>query len=238
MKKILLSICIVCCAATSFAQEQLVVDANAVSRNLTESFNKIKIASNFKLVLSQSAEQGLALSASDNKYLEEIYTEVENNTLKIYSKGGYSRRAKGMQVIVYVAFKELKELNVSGAADVQVLGALSGDFLTIEMSGASVFKGKVNIAKLSLNLSGASTASLTGKSKETDLHCSGASDVNGYELVSGTVKATASGASDIKVFVDQELTADASGASHIYYRGSASKINAKTSGAAEVLKKN
>ena len=109
MKRILLSICLFCCVAFSYAQEQLVVDANAVPRNLTQSFNKIKISSNFKLVLSQAAEQGLALSASDNKYLEEIYTEVENNTLKVYSKGGYSRRTRGMKVIVYVAFKELKE---------------------------------------------------------------------------------------------------------------------------------
>jgi hypothetical protein len=66
---------------------------------------------------------------------------------------------------------------------------------------------------------------------------SGASDLKGFELVTDTCNAHASGASDIRITVNKELNVHASGASGIYYKGPAVIREMHSSGASSVSKK-
>ena len=139
---------------------------------------------------------------------------------------------------VYVSFKDIKKLEASGACDVIVTGSISTASLAIQMSGACDFSGSVKAAVLKLNLSGASDAKISGTAGTAFIESSGASDVKAYDLVTDICKVNVSGASDVFITVNNELTASATGASDIKYKGNALVKEMKSSGASSVSKKN
>lgn len=207
---------------TTTAQKQVVVDPNAEIRPLQGTFNKIKISNGIDLHLSQSSAESLAVSASEQKYKERIKTVIENNVLKIYFDDDKAWRKNSNRMLkAYVSFKELEELDASGASDIIVTGSIEANSFKLNMSGASDFSGDIQATHLSIILSNASDIFITGKTTTTKIESSGASDINGYKLSTDFCSANASGASDIYITVNEIIEANASGASNIYYRGNA-----------------
>lgn len=237
MKRIFILTAVLFFAIKSKAQDQLVVDPNAEMRTLNGSFNSIKVSGGIDLYLSQSGSEAIAVSASEEKYKEGIKTIVENNTLRIYFDGDKGWGMKNRQIKAYVSFKTLELLDASGASDVVVAGKISAAKLILKFSGASDFKGAVAVNSLVLELSGASDVKINGTASVLSIQSSGASDVSAYDLVTDICDANASGASDINITVNKELTARASGASEISYRGSAVLKEVHKSGASSVEKK-
>jgi Putative auto-transporter adhesin, head GIN domain len=236
-KSVILCVVYFLCLACGRTEAQVVVDAHAQVRTLNGDFNKIKVSGSIKVVLSQSDNVALAVSASQDKYIGDIKTVLENNTLRIYSSGESWGGGKSRELTVYLSFKDLTEIQVSGASKVLAPGEMHLEKLRIELSGASEIKADLSIQNLTVQLSGASEARLEGKAKMLDVECSGASDINFYSLQSETCNAVASGASDMEINVTKELNAVASGASHIYYKGEAA-ANVKNSGVSKISKRN
>ena len=136
----------------------------------------------------------------------------------------------------YVSFKQLEKLDASGASDIVVTGEIKVSSLVLKLSGASDFKGAVLVNALNIDLSGASDVSISGTASVVNIESSGASDIKGYDLTSDICTAKASGASDIKITINKELNAHASGASYIYYKGSAVIKDIQSSGASSIRK--
>ena len=84
MKKIWILISCVIISWTANAQKEFVVDANAEMRTISGSFHSIKVSNAIDLYLSQSDQEAIAVSASEDKYKEGIKTVVEDQVLKIY----------------------------------------------------------------------------------------------------------------------------------------------------------
>lgn len=219
------------------AQKQFVVDANAEMRSLNGSFNKIKVSNAINLYLSQSSTESIAVSAAEDKFKAGIKTVVENNVLKIYYDGERSWSGRNRKMKVYVSFKNIDELQASGASDIIVAGTLEVQSLSLNLSGASDFKGDIKANTLSLNLSGASDVTISGTVKQLNIESSGASDVKGYELTADICNASVSGASDVNITVNKELTAHASGASSVNYKGDAVIKDMHSSGASSINKR-
>ena len=219
------------------SQDKMVVDPNASLRTLSGSFSRIKISNAFKVIITQSETESIAVSASEEKFKEGIKTEIVNGTLKIYYDGGNNWTGKDRKLKAYVSFKNLSHLDVSGASDLAGIGKLTMEGLTINVSGASTVKADFFVDNLEVKLSGASKASFSGESGILNVECHGATDLNAYDLKSIKCNATASGASDIDIFVEKELNATASGASNIHYRGNPTVSNVKKSGASNIAKK-
>ena len=68
------------------------------------------------------------------------------------------------------------------------------------------------------------------------MEANGARDFKGYDLVKEICDARASGASDIKITVNKELSDNASGASDVKYKGSGVIRDIKSSGSSSVRK--
>ena len=224
------------CISNTFSQVQLVDDLNAEARNLVGSYNKIIVAGGIDVYLTQSDSEGVAVSASEQKYKDAIKTEIKDNTLKVYFDGDRNWSFKSRNLRAYISFKDLKLLDVSGASDVVVAGKISARNLVMKFSGASDFTGRVEVVTLDLNLSGASDIKISGSASVLTINSSGASDVNGFGLISDICKARASGASDIDISVKEELTAEASGSSEITYRGNPVINGVNKSGSSSVKK--
>jgi hypothetical protein len=238
MKKFFLALVVICFASASRAQNEIVVDPNASIRSLSGSFNTIKISGGIDLYLSQSDNVAVAVSAATENFKEGIKTVIEDGVLRIFYKGDKSWKRKDRKLRVYVSFTELKKIDASGACDIVVAGSLTADALEIQMSGACDFAGMVKLKTLSLNLSGASDVKISGSATMIDIISSGASDVKAYDLVTDNCNANVSGASDINITVNVELNALASGASNVYFKGTALIKEMNSSGSSNISRKN
>jgi hypothetical protein len=237
MKKIILAGISMLFLLAARAQDQLMVDPNASIRTLNGSFNKIRVGHAIKVIITQSGSESLAVSAAEEKYKDEIKTEIVNHTLMIFQKGGNDWKSRDRKLRVYVSFRDLNQLDVNGASDVAVVGKATINELTLNISGASTMKGTFAVQKFDIEMDGASKASLSGDAATLNLECSGAADLNAYDLKIINANVTVSGASDVDISVEKDLNATASGASRIHYKGNAANVNAKTSGASSISRK-
>jgi hypothetical protein len=217
-----------------FAQQ--VNDPNAEIRE-AKNFHGINLSSAFDVYLSQSNEEAVAVSASETKYREHIKVEVKDGILYVgYDSKGLRWSSGNKKLKAYISFKQIDKLNISGACDVFITGTLKTDDFTIDLSGASDLKGKIEVNKLTVDLNGASDMTLNGSAMQLKVEASGASSFKGYELVTDVCNASASGASDIRVTVNKELSAHANGASDVRYKGNGVIKDLKSSGSSKVSK--
>jgi hypothetical protein len=238
MKKFFLVLTIFFAAFSSKAQNDIVVDANASVRTVTGSFDAIKVSGGIDLYLSQSDNIAVAVSASNEDYKEGIRTVIENGILRIFYEGEKGWIKKDRKLRAYVSFSDLKKIDASGACDVFVIGSVTTAALILHMSGACDFSGTVKVATLDINLSGASDAKIAGSAKAVNIKSSGASDVRAFDLVTDVCNANVSGASDVSITINSELTASASGASDITYKGEGIIKEKHSSGASSITKAN
>lgn len=220
-----------------YAQKTIINDPNAQVHQITN-FSAITVSGEIDLYLSQGNEDAIAVSASEPAYRDKIRTSVENNVLKIWYDGkgwGYNQGNKKLKA--YVSFKNINRLSASGAVDVHVNGSIKGNELAIHLTGASDFKGAVETGKLSLKQTGASDVTISGTASTADIEAVGASNLKGYTLETKNCVIRATGASDIKITVHKELTANATGASSISYKGNGVIKEVHSSGASSINKK-
>jgi Putative auto-transporter adhesin, head GIN domain len=231
--KILLLLGVVFFINKSQAQKT-VYDANAQVRNVG-SFTGISVSSAIDLYISMGSEDAVAVSGSDKAYTDAITTEVKNGMLYIgYKSGGVNWGAKSMKA--YVSIKSITKLVASGASDVYVDGSLKATDLSIELSGASDFKGEVNAQNLRLKASGSSDFTISGKASNVKIEVHGSSDVKAFDLITDNCDVEASGSSDVNITVNKQLKATASGSSDIRYKGEATVKEVSSSGSSDIKK--
>ena len=236
MKRILL-ICLSIISLKSFSQETIINDKNAEVRTVG-TFNAIKVSGSINVYLSQGNSDAVAVSASEEKYRDKIKTEVVNNTLRIYFDGDkLSWNIGNKKLRAYVSFRDIRSLEATGASSFKINETISGTDLDVKLTGASNLAGDVKFSKLVADISGASQVKISGRADNIDINASGASDVKGYDLAVDDCSVRATGASDIRITVNKEISVNATGASSIFYQGDAVMTNVHTTGASSVAKK-
>ena len=222
----------------AFSQQTIINDANAQVRSVT-AFSALKVSGGINVYLSQGDDYSLAVSASEDKYRDNIRTEVKNGILDIwYDNDHWGKNSSNKKLRVYLSFKTLERIEGSGASDFIINGTLTSSSIRVKLSGASDIKGEVKIANLSMDLSGASTVTINGSADNLKLDASGASDIKNYDLQVENCIAKLSGASDVRLKITGSITASASGASTLYYEGDPDRKDIATSGASSVSQRN
>ena len=220
------------------AQETIINDKNAQVRSITD-FTGIRVSGGIDIFLSQGDSYSLAVSASDNKYRDNIITDVKGGILVIsYNNDRFRLGAGDKKLRAYISFTMLESLEASGACDVTITGTLNANSMLINLSGECDIKGAVKINDLALNLSGASTVNINGSAENINITASGASDVKNYDLVTQNCVAKLSGACDVRITVRNSISASASGVSTLHYEGDPGKKDVVTSGRSTVSQKN
>jgi len=222
--------------AVGFICQAQVNDPNAEVREAKD-FHGINVSSAFDVYITQSTTEAVAVSASEVKFRDRISVEVKGGILviKYDHEGLWGKGNKKLKA--YISFKNIDKLTISGACDVFIQGGLKAENLSINQSGASDLHGQIDVKKLSVDLSGASDIVVNGTATNMQIEASGASSFKGYDLQTDYCDAKASGASDINITVNKELSAQASGASDVHYKGEGLIRDIKTSGASSVSHK-
>jgi Putative auto-transporter adhesin, head GIN domain len=224
-----------------YTHAQKINDPNAEVRE-AKNFHAISVSSAFDVFISQGDEEVVAVSASEEKYKADIKVEVRDGILRIrfekegkFWKGWNTDKVK---LRAYISFKNIDKLTASGACDIRIQGSIKADNLTVNLSGASDLKeGNINAKKLNADISGASSMNISGSAGELHVEANGASDFKGFDFSVDYCDAHATGASRINITVNKELSARASGASDVHYKGDGLIKDIKTSGASNVSKR-
>lgn len=221
--------------AATAAHGQQINDPNAVVRE-AKNYHGVNVSHSFDVYLSQGTEEAVAVSAANSKDRDQITVEVRDGILYIGLDKGWKWSGGNKKLKAYISVKQLDKLMVSGACDVFIAGTLKVDELLINQSGASDIKGRLEVNKLKVDLSGASDMTISGTATQLSVEASGASDFKGFDLSAEICDVRASGASDIKITVNKELSARASGASDVRYKGNGVITDINSSGSSSVKK--
>lgn len=186
--------------------------AKTETRNV-KGFNKVDASGAVNLEIAAGKDFGLSIETDDN-LLQYIKTEVNGDTLKIYSEGRISPTNK---LNVKLSMPEMVNLELSGASDANVSNAKS-DLVILKASGASKIK-------------------IDGEAIKLKADASGASKIDGQTFKAEDADVDASGASSAIVLATEEVDLKASGASNIYYVGEPKRIKQNASGASSINKK-
>jgi hypothetical protein len=217
MKKRLLTPIVLLINLMAFSQEKIIYDANAEKREVG-SFQSIRVSDGIDLYLSQSAEEGVVVSATEIPQRNKMRTVVENGELKIFVGGG-GFNWKGRKFKAYVSVKTLNKLRATGGSDIIVQGELKLDKLSLELAGGSDFNGQVAVTDLTVDQNGGSDVHMKGSVVNLRIDAHGGSDFKAEELVAEYAIIDVSGGSDATLTVNKEMAAEASGGSDVKYKG-------------------
>ncbi len=182
------------------------------TRNVS-GFKAIEAGNAVNMEITAQKDFSVEIQADDN-LLALIKTEVQGDTLKIYNDESISTKN---EINIKISMPEITSIDISGASRVNV-SAVKSDLLKLEASGASKIK-------------------IDGEANSLEIDASGASTVDAENLRVENANAQASGASKAIVSASNELKADASGASSVYYTGEPKNVAQQSSGASSVKRK-
>ncbi len=223
MKQLFISL-ITLMSLSTFAQDKTIVnDANAEKRSLSSAFTAITVSDGVDLYLSQGTEESIAVSASEQKYMDRFKTVVEEGNLKIYfdNKGLNWLGSERRKLKAYVSFKTLEKLHASSGAGVNMKSLLTVNKLECSFTSGAQFTGEVNIAQLTVSQNSGSSFEISGKTGELQVDVSSGAIFKGYELAVDFCEAKATSGGGVRITVNKELNAKANSGGGIRYKGAA-----------------
>ncbi len=198
-------------------------------------FRNVDVAGALSVYISQGDIKPIKIEGDEN-LLPYIEVYKDGDWVRIKPRSGYNLEPN-TDLKIYVTAPVYNNIEVSGASDITGQGKIANpENLKLNASGASEIHLEVDAPQLKADVSGSSSIELKGQTRDVDLSLSGASHAHCYDLLAENASVGVSGASGAEVYASVKLDADASGASNISYKGKASNVNQRASGASSVSK--
>jgi hypothetical protein len=193
----------------------------------TDTFTGLKVSSGIDVYLKQGNNESVSVEADQNLH-EYILTEVRGGILNVYSEYNI-RHAERMRV--YVTMKEINSVKTTSAGDVIGETPINSDRLELSASSAGDIKLEAHAKKIDIDISSSGDISVTGETDMLRADLSSAGDLNAYELRAREADVSVSSAGDADVYASERITARASSAGDINYKGDPKYIDAHSSSA-------
>jgi hypothetical protein len=178
-----------------------------------------------KLFVSQGKEQSVTVEG-DKLAVSRITTNVMDGKLTIdVGRDWVEKISAGFDFLsendirITLVVKELKELEVTGAADIEVTGVNTKE-LDLKLIGASNVKVlDLKTDSLKTEIPGAGKVLVEGKTKDQSVTLAGAGNFAGHRLESDTAKVVLSGVGSAQLWVKKELDVTIAGVGSVEYYG-------------------
>jgi hypothetical protein len=199
----------------------------------TDSFTGVKVSSGIDVYLKQGNNEAVSVEADENLQ-DYILTEVRGGVLNVYSE--YNIR-DAERKRVYVTMKEVNSVKTTSAGDVYGESPINSDRLDLSASSAGDIKLEVKANKVDIDISSSGDITLTGETDFLRADLSSAGDLKAYDLKAREADISVSSAGDADINVSEKLTARASSAGDINYKGDPKYVDAHSSSAGGVHKR-
>jgi len=174
-----------------------------------DDFENVSLIGPVNLRVSQGAEIEVMVEAEAEIFSALSY-EVKNGTLEIGFKENVTCFETDFGVWVNVSLPNIKKITSSGISNI-------------------VSDGNLNLAQLTLDVSGTANIELSGQVADQTIKVSGVLDAKNFDLLTNNTTIDVSGSSDIEVACANNLDIDVSGMATVSYVGNPS-ISQNTSG--------
>jgi hypothetical protein len=199
-------------------------------------FSGIKVSGGYTIVLSQDSTVSLRLEGHKDD-LAKIVTTVVDDKLVIKHKPGIRLFSFNRDdVTVYVGFRDIKTIELSGANKLVGRNPLRFNDLAIDISGSGDVSMDVEAVKITAEISGSGEIELKGKADALAADISGSGDVRCGGLKTKKAALEISGSGEAQLDVSAELSVSISGSGEVAYRGNPAKVDQQVSGSGEIRK--
>ena len=184
-----------------------------------EGFNRISVSAGINLFIKQDSNETLRIEAEDN-LMPNIITEVKNGRLEIRFKQFLSFGFSATKPVnVYVAVKNLNEINASSGASVKA-EEIKTDNLKINLSSGAIGEIIVLVSQIDADASSGTLIRISGKTDTQKINLSSGSSYDAEDLISKSAEMDVSSGSSAKVNVSDSLDVNISSGGIVQYTGS------------------
>ena len=185
-------------------------------RDLSE-IHAVKTSGSIDVEIKSGNEYSLVVE-NDENLIRYVITDIDNGTLNIHYKHGYSVMNDHAKVVVTAP--SLDKLVTSGSGDIISDGVIKNvNEIQITTSGSGDINVNVDAPSVKVTGSGSGDVSLSGRTKDFNCKISGSGDVKCQNLKSENAVVHVSGSSDVHVFASVSLKVTVRGSGDVYYAG-------------------
>lgn len=213
------------------------------SERVVPAFSGIEVSTGVDVEFTQSPKQSVVLKVDADKQ-QYVITEVENGVLKIFVRNRSVKNLNFNSLKVIVSGPKLSKLITKSGASFKTVTPVSensfnasfssgsqvtGDFIiatatAMELSSGVSVKMNLQTKSLALEASSGSSIKLSGKADSGVYSASSGSSVSASDFVTRSAVVDASSGASIKVNTTETITASASSAASVQYRGNPSRV--------------
>jgi hypothetical protein len=223
----LLSSCSTKCIKDS--GKQLVKDAKV------KPFDEIEISGPIKLVLKQDSSFAIKISA-DSNIMAELKPDVSGHTFKVALDP--MKYCGTDSIVIHAGIGALTLIKASGSSKVYSEGKINLADLDLDLTGAPNLNLNINAANVKTEVNGSAKLTLTGQAGSHKVRSKGVLNLDAFSFVVGLYDLDMEGTGKSNINVLNDLKVNTSGATEVYYKGSPKNVSEKKSGTAKLEKVN
>lgn len=192
-----------------------------------KNFTGVRVSSGIDVYLRQGDRESVTVEADENLH-DYIITEVRDGVLQIRTDVTIR---KAEQKKVYITMDEIRSVAATSAGDITGETLIRSDRLKISVNSAGDIKLDVKAEEVDVNISSSGDVTLSGEARLLKADLSSAGDLNAINLEVEEADISVSSAGDADINVTKKLSARASSAGNINYRGNPEYVNTHSSSA-------
>lgn len=201
-----------------------VVAKDAKGKEITKqipakNFSVIELKGAADIVYTQERNGLISVTAPED-VIGLIDVSVRNNTLSVSTQRmDETCINRNFKITVKASSPMLSSIDVRGAGDITLQGAVNLNQLGVTVKGAGDLKAEnLHCRDLNLNISGAGDVDLKGEAQKAVYMVKGAGDIDAFNFKVNSLVIDLSGAGDIKCNAS-ELSIENKGAGNVAYKG-------------------
>jgi hypothetical protein len=209
--------------------------SNPIDRTYSNNdFNVVEAGEQFRFTFTPGPAFSIRASGEERDISDLVLANVSNKLLVEYRNFKLNRKI----VRFVITMPSLEGVILSGQAQAQINGFVETAPVSFYASGQSAVWANINAPRFILDATGQSKIEFQGGAATSlQIDASGQSTVNTYSMQPVvSAAAVATGQSTIKIKVGNQLFANATGQSRIFYQGDPPVKNISETGQARVIK--
>lgn len=178
-------------------------------------FTAVSVSGDAVVTIVEANATSVKVTA-DSGLREHISTDVNNGALAVVQD--YSIIGAQPKVTVAIEVPSLEMVTLGGSSDASI-GAITGDSLTVNVTGSSDVRLETNAKALEVTISGSGDVTASGSADNAHLEVSGSGELDARAITVADALVVVSGSGDVQVHAASTLIAQLSGSGNVTYWG-------------------
>lgn len=184
-----------------------------------KSFDTIGTDGVFNLYLIQGESESLRIVAPQDQ-IESVKVQNVNNKVVLTTPKNFFKKQK-TKISVYLTYKSIQHITLKGVGNVQTVGVMKFNQLTLDGSSVGNITLELDGAQLRSDLSSVGNVTLKGRVNKVEIDHSGTGNLQAFDLKAAVLSLDCSGVGNVNVYAEKEISIDCSGVGNVGYKGPA-----------------